>query len=112
MKSKLLIAAALLGIALPAAAEYRLIQQAYEVVLSDLRLPQAESGMITFRECETCDYLRVRVAARTTYRLNGQVVPLARFRAVLSSVEDREGQPVTVLHHLELDLVTNVEVYL
>jgi hypothetical protein len=52
------------------------------------------------------------VGTGTTYRLNGQVMSLTKFRAALLGVEDREGQPVTVLHHLELDLVTNVAVNL
>lgn len=112
MKFKVLITAALLGLALSAAADGRLIQKAYEVALSDLRLPQAEDGTIAFKECEACETLWVRVGAGTTYRLNGQVMPLAKFRTALLNVADREGQPVTVLHHLELDVVTNVAVNL
>lgn len=112
MKLKLLIAAVLLGLALPAAADLKLIQKAYEVALSDMRLPRVDGGTIGFKECETCEYVRIRVGAGTTYRLNGQALPLAKFRAALSNVEDREAQPVTVLHHLELDLVTNVSVNL
>jgi hypothetical protein len=112
MKFKVLIATALLGIALSAAADTKLIQRAYEVALSDLRLPQEEGGALMFKSCDDCEYLRVRVGTGTTYRLNGQVMSLTKFRAALLSVEDREGQPVTVLHHLELDLVTNVAVNL
>ena len=108
MKFKALIAAALLGLALSAAADNRLIQKAYEVALSDLRLPQVEDGTMMFKQCETCEYLQVRVGTGTTYRLNGQAMPLAEFRTALLNVADREGQPVTVLHHLELDVVTNV----
>jgi hypothetical protein len=112
MKFKVLIAAVLLALALPAAADNKLVQKAYEVALSDLRLPRVEGGTVAFKECEKCKYVRIRVGAGTTYRLNGRALPLAKFRDALLSVEDREAQPVTVLHHLELDLVTDVAVNL
>ena len=112
MKFKVLIAAALIGLALPAAAGNKLIQKAYEVALSDMRLPRVDGGTIAFKECDDCRYVRIRVGNGTTYRLNGQVLPLAKFRAALQRVEDRDDQPVTVLHHLELDLVTDVSVNL
>ena len=112
MKLNVMIAAALIGLALSAAADNRLIQKAYEVALSDLRLPQVEDGTIMFKECEACEYLQIRVGAGTTYRLNGQAIPLAEFRSALLNVADREGQLVTVLRHLELDVVTSVAVNL
>ena len=112
MKLNVMIAAALIGLALSAAADNRLIQKAYEVALSDLRLPQVEDGTIMFKECEACEYLQIRVGVGTTYRLNGQAIPLAEFRSALLNVADREGQLVTVLRHLELDVVTNVAVNL
>jgi len=112
MKLKVLIAAALLSLALPAAADFKTVQEAYEVALSDLRLPRAAGGTIAFKECDTCEYRRIRVGADMSYRLNGKAVPLKQFRAALEHVEDREDQPVTVLHHLERNQVTAVSVNL
>lgn len=112
MKLKVLFAAALLCLALPAAADYEVVQEAYEVALSDMRLPRAEGGTIAFKECATCEYRRVRVAADTTYRINGKPLTLAKFRATLEGVADRENQPVTVLRHVERNQVTDVSVYL
>ena len=54
MKLKLLITAALLSLALPAAADFKQVQEAYEVALSDMRLPRADGGTIAFKECAKC----------------------------------------------------------
>ncbi len=112
MKLKLLIAAALLSLALPAAADFKTVQEAYEVALSDLRLPRADGGTIAFKECDTCQYLRFRVGADMNYRLDGKSVSLKKFREALTHVENREDQPVTVLRHLERNQVTAVSVNL
>ena len=112
MKTKLLIAAALLCLTLPAAADFVTVQEAYEIALSDLRMPLDESGTIAFKECESCDYVSVRVGADTRYTLNGKAVPLKEFREALLLVENPDDQPVTVLRHIERNQVTAVSVNL
>jgi hypothetical protein len=112
MKTKLLIVAALLCLALPTSADFVTVQEAYEIALSDLRLPRDESGTIAFKECGSCDYMSVRVGADTSYKLNGETVPLRRFREALLLVENPDDQPVTVLRHVERNQVTAVSVNL
>ena len=112
MKTKLSIVAALLCLALPAGAEFTTVQEAYEISLSDLRLPLDESGTIPLKECEFCDYVPVRVGADTKYTLNGKAMPLKDFREALALVESRDDQPVTVLRHVERNQVTAVFVNL
>lgn len=112
MKLKLLIAAALLSLALPATAEFTQVQEAYEIALSDLRLPRADGGTIAFKECDTCEYRRLRVGSDMRYRLNGKDVTLKKFREAMDTVVDRDTEAVTVLHHLERNQVTAVSVYL
>ena len=112
MKLKVLITALLLSLALPAAADMNIVQEAYEVALSNMRLPRAQNGTIAFKECEKCEYRRLRVGDDTQYRIDNKAVSLKAFREALSLVEDRGTQPVTVLHHLERNQVTAVSVYL
>ncbi|MCG8369133.1 MAG: hypothetical protein MJA32_01320 [Proteobacteria bacterium] len=112
MKLKVSITAVLLALAFPAAADGTVVQEAYEVALSDLRLPRAEGGTIAFKECASCDYRRVPVAADTVYRVNGRKVPLAAFRLAVADVAARQDEAVTVLHHLERNQVTAVSVEL
>ena len=112
MKFKVLITAIVLSLALPVAAQADVVVQAYEVALSDVRLPRVPNGTIAFKECDRCDYNVMRVGADTRYRLNGTVVRLAKFREVVAGVQDRDSEAVTVLHHIERNQVTEVSVNL
>lgn len=112
MRLNLVIAVTLLWLALPAAADFTTVEQAYEVALSNVRLPQSESGTIAFKTCDSCDYRTERVAPETRYLVNGRAMPLQKFRIALSRVADRDAEAVTVLHHLKDDRVTEVSVYL
>ena len=112
MKLRILITAALLSLALPAGADFTVVQEAYEVALSNLRLPLSESGTVMFKECDSCDYVTLDVAADTVYRIDGQVLPFAKFRDTVARVPDRDHVPVTVLHHLERNEVTGISVSL
>ena len=112
MKFKIVITAFMLMLAIPAAAQFVTVEQAYEIALSDLRLPRSQSGTIAFKECEKCDYMTKRVGQTTHYRINGKSVSLERFRLALAKVRDRSSKPITVLHHLERNQVTEVLVNL
>lgn len=110
MKFKVLIAAIILGFALPVAADFRTIAEAHEVSLTDLRLPQSESGTIAFKTCEKCNYQVKRVAGDTQWVLDGKSLSLSKFRRGVMRITDRDATSVTVLHHLEKDRVIQVAV--
>ncbi len=112
MKIKYLLSILLLALALPAAAEFRTIQRAYEVELNDLRLPQTEGGTIAFKSCDGCAYQTTRVAADARWILNGRAMSRAKFRAGLEGIEDRNNKYLTVLYHIENDQVTQVSITL
>lgn len=108
MKIRIFIAALILAIALPAAAGFRTVQQAYEVELVNLRLPQSENGTLGFRTCEECEYLTKRISADTRFVLNGRSMSLQKFRRGLARVKQRNSRYVTVVHHLEKDRITQI----
>ena len=112
MKTKLLIAIAMMGLALPAAADFTTVQIAYEVALSEVRLPRNEKGTIAFKECADCEYQTKRVSADIRYRVDGRSVSLEDFRQMTDRVVDRDNEAVTILHHLEDNRVTEVSIYL
>jgi hypothetical protein len=114
MKIQLLIAAATLGLALSATAatDSNLGVRAYEVALSDIRMPRDENGTIAFKECGNCDFVTKRVSPNTDYKLDGHSVSLEKFRKALEKVVDRENEAVTILHHLEAGKVIAISVYL
>jgi len=110
MKLNVLIAAALLSLALPEAADFKQVAEANEVALRDLSLPRGNGGTIAFKECDKCEDKRIRVGSDMRYRLNGKDVTLKTFREAMATVENRDEEAVTVLHHLERNQVNAVSV--
>ena len=110
MKIKVLIAAIILGLALPVVAQFRTIAEAYEVRLSDLRLPQNKNGSLSYKPCDDCAYSTIPASSDAQWILDGQTLPFAKFRREVMSITDRDAAAVTVLHHLEQDRVIRVQV--
>ncbi|MCZ6718485.1 MAG: hypothetical protein O6944_04955 [Gammaproteobacteria bacterium] len=105
-----LLVLVLLGLSLSAVAGFTTITEAYEVAVSDLRLPLNERGTLTFRQCVDCEAQTVRVTHGTRFVINGHSVKLKDFRKSLSRVSNRADESVIVLHHLESNTVTSVSV--
>lgn len=110
MKIKLFVAAMVLSLALPAAAEFEVVSLAHEIALSNFRAPTTYNGSLAFKECSECETKSVRVTPNTQYVLNDKAVPLEKFRQALQQVRDRDEVAIIVLHHLETDTVVSVSV--
>ncbi len=102
----------LLGLSLSAAADLTTITAAYEVAVSDLRLPGSENGTLTFRQCPDCEAQTLRVTGKTRYVLNDRAVGLAEFKNQLRRVRNRKTEATTVMHHLESNTITAISVNL
>jgi hypothetical protein len=103
----------LLAIAGSAAyADGTVVTQAYEVALSNFRLPGSPNGTLAFRTCDECDTLTIRVTVGTNYVVNQDSMELKDFRKSLARVRDRAAATVVVMHHLETDTVTSVRIEL
>ena len=107
-----LLVLAILGLSLSTAADFRTIAEAYEVDLSDLRLPRSENGNLTFRQCFECDPETLRVTVKTRYLINDRDFSLAEFKKQLKRVRNQKYQSVAVLHHLESNTIEAIEVWL
>jgi len=112
MKIKYLFSVLLLALALPAAAEFRTVAEAYEVQLSNLRLPRSAGSTVSFKTCDACAYQTIRVTADTSWTVNGRAMSLDKFRDRIAALEDRDDKTLTVLHHLEDDQVLKVSITL
>ena len=80
MHSRKLLVLVLLGLSLSATADFRTITEAYEVDLSDLRLPGNEYGTLTFKQCSDCELQILRVTGNTRYLINNRDFALAEFK--------------------------------
>ncbi len=112
MHSRKLLVLVLLGLSLAAAADFRTITEAYEVYLSDLRLPGSENGTLTFKQCSDCETQTLRVTSKTRYVINDRDFALAEFKEQLKRVRNRKDKNASVLHHLESNTIKAVKVWL
>ena len=112
MQIRKLLALVLLGLSLSAAADFTTVTAAYEVALSDLRLPRSTGGTLTFKECEACEARTLRVGGQTRYVLNDRSYTLVEFTRQLSGVSNRKDETATVMHHLESNMITAVMINL
>lgn len=111
MRFAVFLATVTVALSLPSMAQFRTIAEAYEVRLSDLRLPQSESGTVAYKTCDACAYESKLVSSDVQWILGGRSLPFDEFRYNLAAVTDPENTPTMILHHLESDRVTRVSVY-
>ncbi|GMR17073.1 MAG: hypothetical protein BMS9Abin32_129 [Gammaproteobacteria bacterium] len=109
---KWFLAAIAASLSLPAMAEFTTIERAYEIALSNFRVPVSRHGSVTFRQCAECDAKIVRMSEAATFVVNGEVVDLKQFRKSVFTVRERAAATVIVLHHLKSNSITSVRVNL
>ncbi len=104
-----LIALVLIGLSFSATADFTTLTEAYEVDVSELRMPRNAGGTLTFRQCADCESLTLLVNSRTRYVLNDRDVELTEFKERIAGARN---ETATVLHHLESNTITAVKIRL
>ncbi len=107
MKTKLLITAIALFLALPASAEFIFIENGYEVSLDEVRLPRNKNGTIAYKTCSSCDYQTSRVSPDVRWEINAKTVSFAQFRKRAALLRGQD-QGVLVTQNIESKQVTKV----
>ena len=108
MNIRLILAALLLSVALPATADFEVVSLGREIALTNFRAPATQNSTLAFKECADCETISVRVTPSTQYVLNDKTVKLEKFRKALQQVQDRDEVLVIVVHHLESDTIVSV----
>jgi hypothetical protein len=110
MKFKVLSVVLALMLTGPAIAGFKTIQEAHEVRLSELRLPQFDGGTVAFKACSACEYEVKLASDDAQWVLDGESMSLEEFRDAVYSLPNRDQLNALVLHHLEQDRITKVRV--
>ncbi len=84
--------------------------ESLELNLTDIRLPVSESGMITFRACDDCQFQRALVTADMRWIVNGTTTDFAGFRAGATNAKDRGRSSVTLTYDKEANRITRLKV--
>ena len=109
MTMRTILATILVGLGLPAAAEFTTIEQAYEVPLTHFRVPASVNATVTFRECAECVEFAARVTPDTQYIVNGTPMLLTDFRKLVFTIRDRESTIFVVRRHLSSNTITAIK---
>lgn len=102
----------ILAVSLPAAADFNTVDLAYEIALSEFRMPTSNNSKLSFRECDDCVIHTYRVTIETQYLLNRTPMDLADFRKRLLTVRNRDEKLVIVMRNLESNTIISVTVSL
>ena len=86
MKTIKLTAAALL-LAVSALAYGAPKTTTFEVLLQNFDMAETAAGAVGFKECDECNYQRLRLTPRTTFKIDGKSLRFADFREAISSFE-------------------------
>lgn len=88
----------LLGMALPASATLRTIEQAYELTRSQVQLPGKPEGSLTVRPCPECRPVVLRATAATTWFSRPGTPAPAGHAAVLAAFRASAANPGTLVY--------------
>lgn len=85
---KLIIAVVLLAISASVTAQDNAPQVTiFEVLLKNFGMAESTSGAVGFKECDECEYVRLRVTQRTRYMIDGRYMRFAEFRDAIEHFE-------------------------
>ncbi len=68
-----------------------LTEDAYELALGDVSLPDGVTGSVRFRTCPACRTTSLRVTRVTTYFVNGAALEFADFLAAAEAIRQMDG---------------------
>jgi hypothetical protein len=110
MHIRKILTVVLIAASLSAVADFRTITRAYEIRLSNLRVPVTSTGSLIFKQCDDCENIVALMTNRTQFIVNGKTVNIRDFRKNVFQVRDRRHEPVIIKHHLETDTITSIRV--
>jgi len=109
MHIRKLLALVLIGLSLSATAQFTTIIEAYEVSVSDLRMPLNVGGTVTFKQCADCEAQTLLVTSRTRYVLNDRDLELTELKKRIAGAGNAAA---SVMHDLESNTVSMIRIRL
>ena len=112
MKIKtLLIVPALLLAATVSMAQDLPPTKTFEVSSNAFRMASSQQGTVGLKECDACDYFRLRVTARTLYMIDGKRMRFDDFVETLESMEANGEYFLNVVRDERSGVVTKIYIY-
>jgi len=94
----------------PALADLKTLTEAKETSTAFMNVPTTDNGRITFKTCEECEFISVRLTPATEYYLRGEAVTFANFRTGFNGLRRSTENYALVAYDTETHTVTSVRV--
>ena len=97
-------------ISAPALGDLKTLVEAKETNPSFMNVPTSENGRMTFKTCEDCEFISVRLTPETRYYLRGETLTFSAFRTGFNSLRRSTEDYALVTYDTETNTVTSVRV--
>ncbi len=88
------------------------LEEAYEVMIDDVRFPANADGVVVFRPCDGCAQLSLRVIEDTTYQIDGFDLDYADFSQAIEAVRNEsnvgEALGISIFFDIERQRVNRI----
>jgi hypothetical protein len=84
------------------------IERSYELVLTDVSLPQSTNGTVGYKACDACARQYMPVSGVTSYFVEDRMMTLAQFSAEVARIRQLPGASERTLVMLHYDPETEV----
>ena len=99
-----------LCIAVSASADIKIITRAVETSTAFMNVPVTDTSRMTFKSCDDCEYMEVRLTPSTQYFVRGESVVFADFRKQFNNLRRSKEDYALVTFDNETNAVTSVRV--
>lgn len=99
-----------LGFSMPAPGDLRTLVEAKETSPAFMNVPTTDNGRVTFKTCEECEFISVRLTPATQFYLRGEAMSFAAFRTSFNSLGRSTEDDALVTYETETNTVTSIRV--
>lgn len=95
---------------LPAAGDLKTLVEAKETSTAFMNVPTSDNSRLSFKTCEECEFVSVRLTPATEYYLGGKLLSFAEFRKGFNNLRRSTEDYALVSYETETNTVTSVRV--
>ena len=95
---------------LTAGADLKTLVEATETSTAFINLPTTDNSRLTFKACDECEFVSVRLTPATQYYVRGEAMAFASFRSSFNDLRRSKEDYALVTYDTETNTVTSVRV--
>lgn len=99
-----------LCVSVPAVADMKIITRAVETSTAYMNVPTTDNARLTFKTCDDCEFIEVRLTPATQYFLRGQSLVFADFRKQFNNLRRSKEDYALVTFDNNTNAATSVRV--